>query len=348
MKNFCLALGLAALAQSQSLDWAAIDDTPAPTTVIVPIGARSTVVPYDSTAATASAAAQVSEHPLSQSTTASTAPVVKRDGDCSVQAPGSGPVPVPDTASSFVDEPIFSAVASNAPTPSGYTQTFLNLQGSNSAYAYMGYTALDGYDTELCASKCNAINGCSAFNIYFERDPTLDPGAACPNPPSTTVIKCVFWGGPVYSTNANNKGQYRNDFQVVIAGSNGYVNENFKPQPGYTGPTLLGQAAINEPSGSSTYMGLKIFSSGPFDPALCTSACTAQTEYNIAHPPASGSPQTCQFVNTYMLIENGGSGIQICSLYSASWDVSYATNTGQYRGNDLYTIDYSVTYTVET
>ena len=47
----------------------------------------------------------------------------------------------------------------------------------------MGYTTLDTYDVPTCAAKCSAINGCMSFNIYFERDPSLDPGANCPNPP---------------------------------------------------------------------------------------------------------------------------------------------------------------------
>lgn len=58
-----------------------------------------------------------------------------------------------------------------------------------------------------------------AFNLYFERDPTLDPNAqSCPNPPFLTNIKCVFWGVPVSKATATNDGQYRDSFQVVIAG----------------------------------------------------------------------------------------------------------------------------------
>lgn len=67
----------------------------------------------------------------------------------------------------------------------------------------MGFTTLQTYDVQGCANQCSAINGCASFNIYFERDPTVDPGQNCPNPPSTTTIKCVFWGGPVNAGNAN-------------------------------------------------------------------------------------------------------------------------------------------------
>jgi len=71
----------------------------------------------------------------------------------------------------------------------------------------MGFTTLQTYDTQACASKCDKMNGCMAVNVYFERDPSVDPGTNCPDPSSVTMIKCVFWGGPVMSANANNQGQ---------------------------------------------------------------------------------------------------------------------------------------------
>ncbi|KAK1482404.1 hypothetical protein CTAM01_13564 [Colletotrichum tamarilloi] len=39
---------------------------------------------------------------------------------------------------------------------------------------------------------------------------------------------------------------------------------------------------------------------------------------------------------------------QYCSLYSKSWDNSYAVNNGQWRGSDHYTISYSFSYTNAT
>jgi len=68
---------------------------------------------------------------------------------------------------------------------------------------YMGYTLLDSYNVSRCGAKCTLIPGCRAFNIYFERDPIVDPTSpACDDPGSTTNIKCVFWGGPVSSRTA--------------------------------------------------------------------------------------------------------------------------------------------------
>ncbi|ETS87155.1 hypothetical protein PFICI_00983 [Pestalotiopsis fici W106-1] len=351
MKSAIFALGFAALARAQSLDFDVIDSAPVPETTTVPIGAGSTTVAYNSATAAASAAAEITASPIVDDVKMrrdmkNRLAFDKRDGNCAVQPVGYGPVPDPDTPDAFLADTDFSTAAQSATTPSGFVQSFSNLQGSNSAYAYMGYTALKSYDAATCASKCKAISGCNAFNIYFERDPSLDPGSACPNPASTTVIKCVFWGGPVYSTNAKNTGQWRSSFEVVIAGSNGYNSVGpFASPTGYTG-TYIGQKAINAPlcpSGSDSYLGVKAFTSGPFDPSLCAAACSAQSDYNRAHPASDGTYKTCQFYNTYMLIKNGGTGQQLCAMYANSWDASYATNNGQYRGSDHYTIEFSVT-----
>jgi hypothetical protein len=176
------------------------------------------------------------------------------------------------------------------------------LNASSNAYGYMGFTTLSSYDSNASAEKCNAITDCIAINIFFERDATLDVGPACPNPPSTTNIKCVFWGGPVSASNANNYGYTDNQFQVLIAGSNGYVSTTVAPVTGYTGPDCLGNAAINAPLDCNgtvdTYLGAKIFTAGPFDPSLCAAACSATSAYNLRHPPATGSPKSCQFYNT--------------------------------------------------
>lgn len=48
-----------------------------------------------------------------------------------------------------------------------------------------------------------------------------------------------------------------------------------------------------------------------------------------------------QFYNTYGLYKNGVYQGQYCSLYTQAWDLSYATNNGQWRGPDHYTIDMS-------
>lgn len=101
-----------------------------------------------------------------QSSTSSLVPTI-----CQVQPTGAGPVPSPDTASAFLHDEALASSASAAPTPSGYINVFTNLQKSNSAYGYLGFTTLQSYDTQGCANKCTAMKGCQSFNIYFERDP---------------------------------------------------------------------------------------------------------------------------------------------------------------------------------
>ncbi|OCL15259.1 hypothetical protein AOQ84DRAFT_358179 [Glonium stellatum] len=352
MRSFLLlgALAVVGRALPQEIQWEAVDEAPAAPSASVPIGAAAQTVAYDPDLAASSAAAEIVAAPLPQVTQPAKRGMERRAA-CAAQPTGAGPIPSPDTAANFLSFPDFAAAASAAPTPSGYSNTFTNLQASNNAYGYLGFTTLSSYDSLACAAKCNSITGCSAFNLYFERDPTLEPATGCTNPPSTTVIKCVFWGGPVSADNAKNKGQWRNQFQVVIAGSNGYVSNSIAPQDGYTGPTYLGTAAINAPldcAGGDTFMGSKVFTSGPFDAGLCSAACTAQSQYNLRHPPATGNPSTCQFYNTYILLKNGVSVGQYCAMYTQAWNSTWATNTGQYRGTDKYTIAYSYSFVNST
>lgn len=115
-----------------------------------------------------------------------------------------------DTPANFLANPKYPAAANGAGLPpAGYTQSFKNLQASSNTVGYMGYSTLDTYDVKMCASRCNNVIGCSAFNIYFERDPcallpmatlqsisltnalAVDPTATCSNPPSVEVIKCA-------------------------------------------------------------------------------------------------------------------------------------------------------------
>ena len=224
--------------------------------------------------------------------------------------------------------------------------------------------------------SCDQLPNCAAFNIYFERDPSQNPAAACPNPTSVTNIKCVRWGVQVNADTAKNTGETRSKladlatnrhlltqnpepaFEVVIVGSNGY-NKLAPPksQAGFTGPTEL-DGAINAPSdpvtNTNTYMGTKFFT---FDKVqsyeagveACTAACTAQTAYNSRHPPAApAKPNVCNQVVVYVLSDaNKPQGVQ-CAMYSESWAPNYATNLGQYRGSDYWSVTQAYSYTNAT
>ncbi|KAI0894267.1 hypothetical protein F4806DRAFT_498050 [Annulohypoxylon nitens] len=217
----------------QGIDTSLVNSAPAPTNASIPIGPTADSTTYNLTKATASATAS----PLP----VGTAPIKRRyitarQTACEPLPSGAGPVPTPDTDSSFLNYSIFSTNASNASTPSGYNETYIDLHARSESYGYLGFNTIDSYDTQYCATQCSTVwRGCQGFNIFFERDPSVQPGPNCTNPPSTTTIKCIFWGGLVSAETASNDGQYIADFHVVIAGSNGYMTNTVPPIPGYDG-----------------------------------------------------------------------------------------------------------------
>ncbi|KAF2646329.1 hypothetical protein P280DRAFT_8096 [Massarina eburnea CBS 473.64] len=264
---------------------------------------------------------------------------------------GSGPVPSPDTPDAFLSFPAFSEAATSAPEVSGYTKSFTDLKAANQAQNYLGYTLLDKYDVQSCATACQSKDGCWSFNIYFERSPLVSPNEHCKNPASSTLIKCVFWSAAINAWNAKNDGQYRDDFHVVIAGSNGY-NHNYNekrgwPQIGGYNPTWYGNASINAPhtcQDEDTYLGYKLYNDQQrYDPRRCAVACSSQNHYNQGNPPNDGSEvKICHFVVSYVERKNGVSQGQYCAMYTKAWPAKYAVNTGQWRGPDLITISNSI------
>ncbi|KAF3919021.1 hypothetical protein ABW21_db0200521 [Orbilia brochopaga] len=274
-------------------------------------------------------------------------------GDCRPQPANSGP--------QFFGEPAdwIPAVqaaypASNPDTVGSYTKVFDGLLGSVNQMGYLGFTTINSYDINFCKTKCDTKTGCLGFNLYVERDPSLDPGAGCPNPSPITNYKCVLWGFPFQAGAADNIGQTRTSFKVVIASSVGYV----KPPPCANLPNfdLYGSnlyGAINAPSlpaaqypayQTNTYMGFKQYptddvSLNYYDPSVCPSACDAQTAYNGRHPPglSTSNPtcsyKVCNFINSYVLIKDGKAQGMVCSIYTTSWDSSYAVNGGTSDGS---------------
>lgn len=90
----------------------------------------------------------------------------------------------------------------------------------------MGYVLFNSYNVAGCTAMCSALDGCAGVDLFYERDPSVDPNATdCSNPRSVTNIKCSLWSVPVSTATATNVGEKRDSFQVVIAGSNGY-NKN--------------------------------------------------------------------------------------------------------------------------
>ncbi|KAK0644898.1 hypothetical protein DIS24_g8457 [Lasiodiplodia hormozganensis] len=357
-------------------------DIPAPTYTTID-GVLSQDVPYATATAIESAAADVSETPLSVFPAVTTVPInaagesdavetgtpskrgaaaaaaaaLERRAACDSQATIANYYDV-DVSSyaSFKADTKIAQVANDAVTPSGYFNNFKNKQAANSAYAYLGYKVLQtGYDVDNCAQECTDKEGCLAFNIYFERDPTVEPGDGCTNPTAFANIKCSFWGSALDETTATNDGQWRAQFQVGIAGSNAYTSDKVGPNiDGWDTPLRLNNAAMNAPlrdcADTWTYMGYKFFNDGPFSVEACAAACDAQTEYNIAHPPSSGYVPLCAAFGTYLLTKTTSSGSviqgQMCTMYTSAWDAQYAVNTASYDDSigAKYTYSYSFFY----
>ena len=277
--------------------------------------------------------------------------VEERDApSCTALPTGAGPIPTPDTAEAFLTSDSFSQAAISANTPDGYVNTFTNLQASTIAQGYLTYYTLNSYDADQCAAKCHDTADCTSFNIFFQHAPSTDPGPNCPNPPSTTLIKCSLFSNPITPDKAKNAGQYRQDFHVVIAGSNGYARDAVPEIDGFDGTRLRNGAieALADCTGTQTYMGYTQFDiSGatPYNVSRCAAACREATAYNVAHPRADGSETpACNFFNSYVLSRNGVAEGQVCGLYTRAWPARFATNVGQYRGSDKYTISLSYAY----
>jgi hypothetical protein len=236
-------------------------------------------------------------------------------GDCSKQPTIKNTYNVDvSTSDAFKADANIADQATGAKTPTGYYQNFANKQSANSALNYKGYYVVPSatYDVQWCANKCDAMAGCFSFNIYFERDPTVDPGANCPDPEAFANIKCSFWGTGLDEKTLTNPGQWREKFWVQIAGSNAYTSYKLDgPVAGWTGPQKLGNAALNAPlydcQNRWSYLGYKLLQAGSVDPSLCAAVCDAQTKYNADHPTAT-DPYPCNAFGSYILTKTNSTG----------------------------------------
>ncbi|KAK6003873.1 hypothetical protein QM012_008723 [Aureobasidium pullulans] len=340
---------VAALPRPQEIDLDMVIAAPAPTYTVIP-GSSAQIVTYDTSSILAAVTAAASSVSIAVTNVATATSVanVKRSA-CDPQATGVYTYQT-DSPSAFSADPRWASLASNAPVPTGYVQTQTNANGANIAYGYLGYHNLESYDTNACANFCTTTLGCMAFNVYIQRDASLEPAPACSSPSSVIYAICALWGSPLSSDSATNTGSMREQFEVVVAGSNAYQNNTLIVPAGFSMNDALGDAALTAPydgQGYNTFMGSTIFTKGTFSIQACADYCAAQTAYNVKHPASDGSPpRICAFFNTYMLYLNNASTPQgqYCTLYTEVWNSSYATNKGQYRGSDHYFVSYSFTF----
>ncbi|EOD50433.1 hypothetical protein UCRNP2_2792 [Neofusicoccum parvum UCRNP2] len=150
-------------------------------------------------------------------------------------------------------------------------------------------------------------------------------------------------------TNATNDGSWQASFRVAVAASNGYnryQNIPDKALPNFTGPVSIGNAAIQD---GSYYQYIDHNDQSAFDPAICAADCQENTAYNKLHS-GGGSYTACNTFNAYIPLKNGVAQGTRCVLYSqiVSNIAQKATNTGETRGNDVFTIAGSYVYTLTT
>ncbi|OHF01820.1 FAD binding domain-containing protein [Colletotrichum orchidophilum] len=323
------------------IDLSVFDSEPIPTKVGPAVGASVETPTYNPAVAKAEASKDAAANPIAASNTTLAARAVP--SGCGAQQPdGYGPVSSPDTYDNFIADPQYPSIANAAPVPQGYSLSYSALQGSQEGNGYLGLYTLKSFDTIKCQQYCDAAPSCYGINVYLERDPAYDPTDACPNPSSITNYKCTLWGLAVTPEGATNVGQWRNQFHVGISGSNGY--SKLAPPPsydGFTGPVAFGGAT----QAPNSYMGSKYYP-GPYDPIQCAAACKANTKYDHDHPRADGTYDACNFFNSYVLSKNNVPQGTYCSLYTTSWDKSYSTNVGQWRGSDYYSVSSSYGYTL--
>ncbi|PNS16375.1 hypothetical protein CAC42_109 [Sphaceloma murrayae] len=282
---------------------------------------------------------------------------INPEDPCAPQPDAYGPnITNPDTVDNWMSQASFQNAAKNAVTPSGWVRTFNNLNGSVSASSYMGLWTLKAYDPSQCAAICNNNTGCTAFNIFIERDPSLNPckndstaytpwGYWCPLPSSITNYKCTLWGSNIDASVATNMGGWRGDFNVVITGSNGYDKTNITAPvtvPVYDAPKNCSNSGIN---GGSYWMGSKFFA-GAFNPQLCAAYANATSMTNQAAAVAAGQSYftPCQMFNAYHIYKNNLPMGTYCSLYDAQLSTKWASVQGTWSGRNYYGIRNSWQY----
>ena len=136
--------------------------------------------------------------------------LMSQDRRTNLSIDGYGPKATPDTVEGFYAFQTFADQSSQAPTPKGYSRTFQGHTGSCSAGTYLGLF-FKSFDPYFYQQQCNSHpDGCTSFNIFSERDPTVDAGPACANPPSFTTVRCTLWKNTLMpKEGAGNDGQYR-------------------------------------------------------------------------------------------------------------------------------------------
>lgn len=166
------------------------------------------------------------------------------DNSCQYRARGFAPGTWPDDPDHFARNPVYAVstqcspviniyvqsllsyknISKMAESPHHYERQFVNKDGAVSPTAetrFLGTKGMESYNTQACADFCDTTAGCHGFNTYIARNPIMNPGKDCPDSNSTADYVCTIWSTSCTNRQIQNMGQMQENFQVVIAGSNG-------------------------------------------------------------------------------------------------------------------------------
>lgn len=266
-------------------------------------------------------------------------------------------VPSPNTPLQFSIDTVIGNISLAAQAPAGWTRQYVGLSASFEDDAvYLGYTQLANYDAGACANFCTAqFPSTSAFNLYFERDPSQYPGPNCPNPTGALNAKCACFGAQIGLTTADNYGEYLSNYVVMVAGSNLYWKNSPPPAlSGYQGPNALA-GFINLPNNGGASIGNTVvaasypsFFAGVWDPSQCSAVCTANNAANygsaVSNSAASYTP--CNYFDAAKVSANGALVGTYCMFYTTSGAAAYANLYNDVISSVNYIVTYSYGYQV--
>ncbi|KAF2749392.1 hypothetical protein M011DRAFT_306628 [Sporormia fimetaria CBS 119925] len=282
-----------------------------------------------------------------------------------------------------MEYPAYSSFANGMHTPDSYVRAFVDLNAAVSSPSYLALYTLqtDAYDSDACAKYCDANPACVAFNIFTSRDPSLEPGPDCPNPPATINFKCTLFGEPIGPDQATNVGEMQPPadehgdlFVVRIRGSNGY-NKLDKVAPvgsvtptllsvesipndlaleGYDGPFRLpGAVNASKPGTTGRRIGVQLIDY-VYDPSLCACLCDSITAARkraaekacALHGDAYACAwYPCNFFNTFNLADDDNSSFGFyCALYSNEMPIDTADVLKVTDGPNTYHVTNSWSY----
>lgn len=175
-------------------------------------------------AGTSSSSSSSSSTLTTSTTTTTTTTTTDVNSACAVQPTYQPYYPAGNASDpqAFLKDSTINSVSSNAGTVSGFTWMWSGYMMQTQTRGFLGVYQLSSYNVSTCAAYCNSVPYCNGFNIFYERNPSLQPAAACPNPAPIASIRCTLWDNGIDIYSAVNYGQWRAAFPVVVAGSNGY------------------------------------------------------------------------------------------------------------------------------